>query len=64
MLKRIKEVFTKEYRDETEYLDFMQKVMLSKLKLKNGSESIDAKIDRLREQHFHSSFVVEIGGYE
>lgn len=46
MLKKIKYVFTKEYRAEVEYYEFLEN-MKPYIKLKGNSESIDDKVKRL-----------------
>lgn len=57
----VKEVFTQEYKDETKYLEFQEK-MVSKIKLKGTSESIDDKMNRLA--GYTSNCSVAIGSYE
>ena len=46
MLKKIKYVFTKEYREEVEYYEFLEKMKPS-LKSNGNLESIDDKVKRL-----------------
>lgn len=50
MLSKVCEVFTKEYREETEYREFAN-TMLQHFKLKNTSESVEDKIKRLSEKN-------------
>ncbi len=59
MLDKVKEVFTKEYREETEYREFM-KSNVDFFKLKNKSESIDEKVARLSRINFVSEFNIEV----
>lgn len=62
MLRKVSEVFTKKYREETEYFEFMEK-MLHSFKLNNQSEGVEEKIKRLSNKGFVSNFKVEIGDY-
>lgn len=62
MLGKVREVFTKEYREETNYREFASK-MLHSFKLKNKSESIEDKIKRLSDKEFVSNFKVSVGDY-
>ena len=47
MIKEILNVFTKEYREETKHMEFMQS-HVNDFKLKTDSESVDDKIERLK----------------
>lgn len=60
MLKEVSKVFTKEYRRETEYQEFLQS-FISRIKLSNCSESVTTILDRLREVGYNSNFYVRIG---
>lgn len=60
MLSKVREVFTKEYREETQYREFMSE-MLPKFRLKNTSESIDQKVDRLIEINYESTCSMKVG---
>lgn len=51
MLRKICEVFTKEYRKETEYREFMLK-MAYQFKLNDDSEDIEDKVARLQRKGF------------
>lgn len=62
MLSKVCEVFTKEYREETEYLELTYK-MLHCFRLKNKSESVEAKIKRLSDKEFVSNFKLSVGEY-
>ena len=62
MLSKVREVFTKEYREETEYREFAD-TMLHHFKLKNTSESIEDKIRRLSDEKFVSNFNIKVGRY-
>ncbi len=62
MLGKVREVFTKEYREETEYREFASK-MLHSFRLKNESERIEEKIKRLSDKNFVSDFKVSVGDY-
>lgn len=60
MLSKVREVFTKEYREETQYREFMGG-MLPEFRLKNTSESIDQKVDRLIEKNYESTCSMKVG---
>lgn len=62
MLGKVREVFTKEYREETEYREFAD-TMLHHFKLKNKSESIEKKVKRLSDDKFVSNFCIKVGKY-
>lgn len=62
MLNKVREVFTKEYRKETDYREMATK-MLHNFRLKNTSESVEAKIKRLSDKNFVSEFKVNVGDY-
>lgn len=62
MLSKVREVFTKEYREETSYLEMAFK-MLHNFRLKNTSESVEDKIKRLSDKNFVSEFKVNVGDY-
>jgi hypothetical protein len=49
MLNEILKVFTKEYREETKYREFLRE-MLPNLKLQSDNEDIDSKIEILRKK--------------
>lgn len=60
MFKQIKSVFTEEYREETAYREFMH-TMLSVFKLKNKSESVEKKVERLKGEGYVSDFRIKVG---
>lgn len=62
MLQEIKEVFTKQYQENVDFLEFKLK-MREYVKLKNESESIDIKIDRLNKCGYVSKCHIEVGGF-
>lgn len=62
MIRKILEVFTKEYREYTKYIYFIQS-MKDNIKLKCDSESIDDKINRLKNMNFQSNFHITIGNF-
>lgn len=62
MLSKVREVFTREYKEETEYREFTNK-MLQHFKLKNTSESIEDKVKRLSDENFESNFNIKVGEY-
>lgn len=51
MLRKICEVFTKEYRKETEYREFISE-MANRFKLNDDSEDIENKVARLQKKGF------------
>ena len=61
MLKELLKVFTQEYRNETEYRQFM-KANISIFKLKSSSEieSVDNKVSRLRETKLNKNLNGEV----
>lgn len=62
MWSKVREVFTKEYREETNYREMALK-MLHSFKLKNTSESVEDKVKRLSDKNFVSEFKVNVGDY-
>ncbi|EOS42001.1 hypothetical protein V1226_18830 [Lachnospiraceae bacterium JLR.KK009] len=62
MLSKVREVFTKEYREETNYRELAFQ-MLQNFRLKNTSESVEDKIKRLSDKNFVSEFKVDVGEY-
>lgn len=63
MLSKVCEVFTKEYRKETAYQKFTAK-MIQYFKLNNNSESVEDKVERLKEKKYVSNFWMNIGEYK
>ena len=62
MLSKVREVFTKEYGEETNYRELAFQ-MLQNFRLKNTSESVEDKIKRLSDKNFVSEFKVDVGEY-
>lgn len=62
MLNKVREVFTREYREETNYRGLASK-MLCRFRLKNTSESVEVKVKRLSDKSFVSEFKVNVGEY-
>ncbi len=62
MLSKVREVFTKEYREETNYRELAFQ-MLQNFRLKNTSESVEDKIKRLSDKNFVAEFKVDVGEY-
>ena len=58
MLSKVREVFTKEYREETNYRELAFQ-MLQNFRLK----SVEDKIKRLSDKNFVSEFKVDVGEY-
>lgn len=63
MLKEVREVFTKEFRNEVEYREFMQKKLYS-FKLNNQSEAVEDIIKRLQDKNFQSNFMPVSGEWK
>ena len=62
MLSKVREVFTKEYREETNYRELAFQ-MLQNFRLKNTSESVEDKIKRLSDKNLVPEFKVDVGEY-
>ena len=62
MLEKVREVFTKEYRQETIYREFTS-TMKSSFKLNNKSEPVEEKVKRLQGKGFISEFKVRVAEY-
>lgn len=62
MISKLLEVFTTEYRRETEYREIAVK-MLHDFLLKNESESVDVKVKRLKDKEFVSNFKLSAGEF-
>lgn len=63
-MNKILYCFTKEYKKETEYFEFLKKVKpFIKLLNCNLEESIDSKIARLRKKGFKSNCHINIGNF-
>lgn len=57
---KVCEIFTKEYKKETEYRVFMEK-MLHSFQCNSTGEDVEEKVKRLTEKNFVSNFKVRIG---
>lgn len=62
MISKIREVFTTEYKKETEYREIALK-MLHDFLLRNESESVNDKVERLKDKGFVSNFKVSVGEF-
>ena len=62
MLSKVYEVFTRDYKEETEFREFTRD-MLQHFKLKNTSESVEEKVKRLSDKEFVSNFNIKVGKY-
>lgn len=62
MLSKICKVFTKQFRKEMEYYDFMEKIH-HRLTLKDESDDLESEIQYLILQNFTSTFKIKIGDY-
>lgn len=62
MLQEIRKVFTKEYQEDVKFLEF-KNLMRQYVKLKNDSESIDEKMERLRTLGYVSDCHIEVGEF-
>lgn len=63
MFSKVCEVFTKEYRKETDYREFTSR-MLYRYKLNNNSESVEDKVERLKKSGYKSEFAIDVGEYK
>lgn len=59
MLSKVYEVFTKDYKEETEFRGFIRN-SIQHFKLKNVSESIEEKVKRLSDKKFVSNFDIKV----
>lgn len=59
MLREICKVFTKRYREETRYQEFLQS-FVPRAKLKDDGENLTAILDRLRNAGYKSNFYLRI----
>ena len=57
MLSKVCAIFTREYKKETEYREFMEN-MIHCFKLNTNSEDIEEKVKRLVDKNFVSVFKV------
>lgn len=62
LFRNIAEVFMEDYREGTEYLELKNK-MKPIIKLKNASESMDDKIERLKARGYISACSIEVGEF-
>lgn len=62
MLSKLYEVFTKDYKKETEFREFLRD-MLPHFKMKSSSESVEEKVKRLSDKEFVSNFNINVGKY-
>ena len=66
-IKKILEVFSKEYKEETKYREFMKQNVDSLKQSKEDSvdeESVDEKVKRLINKDYKSNFKINIGSYK
>lgn len=59
MLQAIKSVFSKDYQENVKFLEFKNS-MRQYVKLRNESESIDAKIERLKIMGYISNCHIKV----
>lgn len=62
MLQEIKKVFSKEYQEDVKFLEFKNS-MRQYVKLRNESESIDNKIERLKTLGYISNCHIKVGDF-
>lgn len=60
MLQEIKNVFSKDYQENVKFLEFKNS-MHQYVKLRNESESIDAKIEQLKTMGYVSNCHIKVG---
>ena len=64
IIKKVLDVFSEEYREETRYRECMKQNM-DKMKFKLATEEdVDKKIKRLELRNYESNFKINIGDYE
>lgn len=64
IIKKVLDVFSEEYREETRYRECMKQNM-DKMKFKLATEEdVDKKIKRLESRNYESNFKINIGDYE
>ena len=56
------EVFTKDYKEETEFREFIRN-MLPHFKWKDSSEIVEKAVKRLSNKEFVSNFHINVGKY-
>ena len=62
MIQEIRNVFSKDYQDDVKYVEYKNS-MRQYVKLKNESESIDRKIERLKAEGYVSDCHIEVGEF-
>ena len=62
MLSKVCEVFTREYKKETEYREFMENMLYS-FELNNKSEDAE-EVKQLVDKNFVSDFKICVGEYK
>ena len=62
MLEEIKKVFSREYQADVKFLEF-KRSMREYVKLKNESESLDAKMERLSALGYASDCHIKVGEF-
>ncbi len=62
MLQEIKRVFSKDYQEDIRYLEF-KNLMRPYVKLKNESEKIDEKVERLKTLGYISDCHIKVGEF-
>lgn len=62
MLQEIKKVFSKDYQEDIRFLEF-KNLMRPYVKLKNESESIDEKVERLKTLGYISDCHIKVGEF-
>lgn len=62
MMKRILEVFGKEYKQEMKYQE-IESAMVDDFKLKNKSDDVEEIVKRLKNSSFSSNFKMNVGEY-
>lgn len=60
MLRKILEVFTRKYKEETEYREFLEK-SLSKMRLRTNGFDVEESVSRLADRGFKSNFKMDMG---
>lgn len=60
MLRKILEVFTKKYKEETEYKEFLEK-SLPQMRLHTNGFDVEESVSMLSDKGFQSNFKIDTG---
>lgn len=63
MLNKIGEVFTKDYRERVECIEFIRE-HINDFKINNEAEDIEITVGRLKNKGFVSEFSIKVGKFK